>query len=193
EIAADLTRRNGRETAIVDDAERPVPLTFSWAMTHLSETVTEIVTTHQAPGYVVHFTQAAAVEHATSLLGAGTGIELTRAALDSINRRLVGFRFGAGFGKSLHRLLRRGIGVHHAGMLPRYRRLVEQLAQSGLLVVICGTDTTGVGINVPLPTVRVTGLRKFDGTRQRILRSRESLQIAGRAGRPGFDTAGYVV
>jgi superfamily II RNA helicase len=193
EIAADLTRRTGRETAIVDDAERPVPLTFSWAMTHLSETVTELVTTHQAPVYVVHFTQAAAVEHATSLLAARSGIELTRGARDSINERLVGFRFGAGFGKSLHKLVRRGIGVHHAGMLPRYRRLVEQLAQSGLLVVICGTDTLGVGINVPIRTVLFTGLAKFDGTRQRILRSREFLQIAGRAGRPGFDTAGYVV
>jgi hypothetical protein len=193
ELAADLTRRNGRETAIVDDAERPVPLTFSWAMTPLAETVTELVTTHQAPVYVVHFTQAAAVEHATSLLAARSGIELTREARDAINRRLVGFRFGAGFGKNLHKLVRSGIGVHHAGMLPRYRRLVEQLAQAGLLVVICGTDTLGVGINVPIRTVLFTGLAKFDGTRQRILRSREFLQIAGRAGRPGFDTAGYVV
>jgi hypothetical protein len=193
EIAGDLTRRTGRETAIVDDAERPVPLTFSWAMTHLSETVAEIVTTHQAPVYVVHFTQAAAVEHATSLLGARSGIELTREAREAINERLVGFRFGAGFGKTLHKLVRGGIGVHHAGMLPRYRRLVEQLAQSGLLVVICGTDTLGVGINVPIRTVLFTGLAKFDGNRQRILRSREFLQIAGRAGRPGFDTAGYVV
>jgi len=193
DIAADLTRRNGRETAIVDDAERPVPLTFSWAMTHLSETVTELVTTHQAPVYVVHFTQAAVVEHATALLAPRSGIELSREAREAINERLVGFRFGAGFGKSLHKLVRSGIGVHHAGMLPRYRRLVEQLAQAGLLVVICGTDTLGVGINVPIRTVLFTGLAKFDGTRQRILRSREFLQIAGRAGRPGFDTAGYVV
>src|SRR5262245_35132766 len=193
EIAADLTRRNGRETAIVDDAERPVQLHFSLAMTHLADTPTEPVTTHQAPVYVVHFTQAAAVEHATSLLSARSGIEPTREARDAINERLVGFRFGAGFGKTLQKLLRRGIGVHHAGMLPRYRRLVEQLAQAGLLVVICGTDTLGVGINVPIRTVLFTGLAKFDGTRQRILRSREFLQIAGRAGRAGFDTAGYVV
>ncbi len=192
-IATDLTRRNGRETATVDDAERPVPLSFSWAMTHLSETLTELVTTHQAPVYVVHFTQAAAVEQATTLLAARSGIEPTREARDAINARLVGFRFGAGFGKTLHKLVRRGIGVHHAGMLPRYRRLVEQLAQAGLLVVICGTDTLGVGINVPIRTVLFTGLAKYDGTRQRILRSREFLQIAGRAGRPGFDTAGYVV
>ena len=102
-------------------------------------------------------------------------------------------RFTAGFGKTLSRLLKKGIGVHHAGMLPRYRRLVEQLAQAGLLTVICGTDTLGVGINVPIRTVLFTGLAKFDGRRQRILRTREFLQIAGRAGRAGFDTAGYVV
>ncbi len=193
DLAKDLTRRNGRETAVVDDAERPVPLTYSWAMTHLSETLEELVSTHQAPVYVVHFTQAAAVEHATSLLNARSAIDPTREARDAIAERLVGFRFGAGFGKTLQRLVRKGIGVHHAGMLPRYRRLVEQLAQAGLLVVICGTDTLGVGINVPIRTVLFTGLAKFDGSRQRILRSREFRQIAGRAGRAGFDTAGYVV
>lgn len=192
EIAADLTRRNGRETAVVDDAERPVPLTFTWAMTHLADTLEELVTTHQAPVYVVHFTQMAAVEHATNLLAA-KGIQPTREAKDAIAERLVGFRFGAGFGKTLQKLVRRGIGVHHAGMLPRYRRLVEQLAQSGLLTVICGTDTLGVGINVPIRTVLFTGLAKFDGSKMRILRSREFLQIAGRAGRAGYDTAGYVV
>ena len=191
----DLTRRNGRETAVVDDAVRPVPLHFSWAMTPLAETLEELVSTRQAPVYVVHFTQAAAVEHATSLVSPGsTGIvRLTREEKDRIAERIGGFRFGAGFGKTLSKMLRNGIGVHHAGMLPRYRRLVEQLAQLGLLQVICGTDTLGVGINVPIRTVLFTGLAKFDGTRQRILRTREFLQIAGRAGRAGFDTAGYVV
>lgn len=194
ELREDLTRRNGRESVLVDQAERPVPLTFTWAMTPLPETLEELVTTGQAPVYVVHFTQAAAVEHATSLLHAswmaprqarGTDAELVEA--------LAGVRFAAGFGKTLGKLLRKGIGVHHAGMLPRYRRLVEQLAQAGLLRVICGTDTLGVGINVPIRTVLFTGLAKFDGRRQRILRTREFLQIAGRAGRAGFDTAGYVV
>ena len=193
ELAADLTRRNGRATAVVDDAVRPVPLVFSWVMTHLPDTLAELIESHQAPVYVVHFTQANAVEHATALLAARPGVPLSREARESINERLVGFRFGAGFGKTLHKLVRRGIGVHHAGMLPRYRRLVEQLAQAGLLVVICGTDTLGVGINVPIRTVLFTGLAKFDGTRQRILRSREFMQIAGRAGRAGFDTMGYVV
>jgi superfamily II RNA helicase len=193
ELAGDLTRRNGRETAVVDDAVRPVPLSFSWSLTPLDETLEELVTTGQAPVYVVHFTQAAAVEHATSLLARGGTFDAPRETRDRIAARLANVRFAAGFGRTLAKLLRRGIGVHHAGMLPRYRRLVEQLAQAGLLTVICGTDTLGVGINVPIRTVLFTGLAKFDGQRQRVLKTREFLQIAGRAGRAGFDTAGYVV
>jgi len=192
QLAADLTRRNGRETAVVDDAVRPVPLTFSWSLTPLEETLQELVTTGQGPVYVVHFTQAAAVEQASGLLGKSI-FDARREAKEAIAARLADVRFAAGFGKTLSKLLRRGIGVHHAGMLPRYRRLVEQLAQAGLLTVICGTDTLGVGINVPIRTVLFTGLAKYDGQRQRVLKSREFLQIAGRAGRAGFDTAGYVV
>jgi len=192
ELAADITRRNGRETAVVDDAVRPVPLTFSWSLTPLEETLQELVTTGQGPVYVVHFTQAGAVEQATKTLNAKV-FDASREARAQIADRLADVRFTAGFGKTLSQLLRRGIGVHHAGMLPRYRRLVEQLAQAGLLTVICGTDTLGVGINVPIRTVLFTGLAKYDGQRQRVLKSREFLQIAGRAGRAGFDTAGYVV
>ena len=194
EIAEDLTRRNGRDTAIVDDAERPVPLSFTWALTPLAETLEELVSTKQSPVYVVHFTQKEAVEQATNLLNNKLiSTALTPEHKEAIAERLGGFRFGAGFGKTLSKLLRRGIGVHHAGMLPRYRRAVEQLAQAGLLTVISGTDTLGVGINVPIRTVLFTGLAKYDGSRSRILRTREFLQIAGRAGRAGFDTAGYVV
>ncbi|MCW3158432.1 DEAD/DEAH box helicase [Micropruina sonneratiae] len=196
-IAADLERRTGREVAIVAEAERPVPLTFRYAMTPLEETLDELVETHQAPVYVVHFTQAAAVEHAVSLLARGTVKKASRAGAGvragTAADPLEGFRFAAGFGKTLSKLLKAGIGVHHAGMLPKYRRLVEQLAQQGRLTVVCGTDTLGVGINVPIRTVLFTGLAKFDGSRQRVLRTREFLQIAGRAGRAGFDTAGYVV
>src|SRR6478609_9009772 len=192
DLAADISRRNGRDTTVVDDAVRPVPLNFSWQLTPLIETLEELVTTGQAPVYVVHFTQKDAVDGATSLLNAGWA-SADKAQRDELKERLAGFRFGAGFGKTLAKLLRRGIGVHHAGLLPRYRRLVEQLAQAGLLGVICGTDTLGVGINVPIRTVLFTGLAKYDGNRSRVLRTREFLQIAGRAGRAGFDTAGYVV
>jgi hypothetical protein len=189
-LREDLTRRNGRESVLVDQAERPVPLTFTYAMTPLAETLEELVTTGQAPVYVVHFTQKDAVDHATTLLTVGW---VTPPDKEELARRLEPVRFAAGFGATLVKLLRKGIGVHHAGMLPRYRRLVEQLAQLGLLRVICGTDTLGVGINVPIRTVLFTGLAKFDGRRQRVLRTREFLQIAGRAGRAGYDTAGYVV
>ena len=194
EIADDLARRTGVEVAIVAEAERPVPLSFRYAMTPLEETLEELVETRQAPVYVVHFTQAAAVEHAVALLGQGFAKRSAGARRPVDDADLLhGFRFAAGFGKTLSKLLKAGIGVHHAGMLPKYRRLVEQLAQRGRLSVICGTDTLGVGINVPIRTVLFTGLAKFDGSRQRVLHTREFQQIAGRAGRAGFDTTGYVV
>ncbi len=189
-LREDLTRRTGRDTALIDDAERPVPLLFSWSLEPLHELLEELVHAGQAPAYVVHFTQASALERAQALLSAKF---CTREERDAIADAIGGFRFTAGFGRTLSRLVRSGIGVHHAGMLPRYRRLVEQLAQTGLLKVICGTDTLGVGINVPIRTVVFTGLAKFDGARHRLLKAREFHQIAGRAGRPGFDTTGFVV
>ncbi|MDO3649027.1 DEAD/DEAH box helicase [Nocardia mangyaensis] len=189
-FATDLERRTGRSTAVVAGTERPVPLTFSYVRTPITETLEELVTTHQAPVYVVHFTQAAALERAQAL----TSVNLaSRAEKDAIAAAIGEFRFATGFGKTLSRLIRHGIGVHHAGMLPKYRRLVEKLAQDGLLKVVCGTDTLGVGINVPIRTVLLTGLTKFDGVRTRRLKAREFHQIAGRAGRAGFDTMGTVV
>ena len=190
EIRADLTRRTGRETALVDDAPRPVPLTFRYAMTPLAETIDELIADRETPAYIVHPTQAAAIEHAKSLL---TTVKISKEQKDQIAEHIGDFRFAAGFGKTLSKLVRSGIGVHHAGMLPKYRRLVEQLAQAGLLQIICGTDTLGVGINVPIRTVLFTGLAKYDGHRDRVLKAREFQQIAGRAGRAGFDTVGYVV
>jgi superfamily II RNA helicase len=186
----DLARRTGRPTAVVRSAERPVPLLFSYVMTPLHETVEELLATRQAPVYIVHFTQAAAIEQAQALMSINV---CTRQEKDAIADLIGNFRFTAGFGKTLSRLVRHGIGVHHAGMLPRYRRLVETLAQAGLLKVICGTDTLGVGINVPIRTVLFTALSKYDGSKTRLLQAREFHQIAGRAGRAGFDTTGYVV
>src|SRR5215218_3288495 len=118
---------------------------------------------------------------------------LSRPEKDEIAQLIGRFRFAPGFGTTLAKFVRHGIGVHHAGMLPKYRRLVERLAQAGLLKVICGTDTLGVGINVPIRTVVFSALSKFDGTRMRLLNAREFHQIAGRAGRAGYDTAGTVV
>src|SRR5487761_1666867 len=181
----DLTRRTGRATAVIKNAERPVPLIFSYLVQPLQETLEELLTTNQAPVYVVHFTQAAALEQAQALMSTNM---CTRQEKDKIAETIGDFRFAAGFGKTLSRLVRHGIG-----MLPKYRRLVETLAQGGLLKVICGTDTLGVGINVPIRTVVFTALAKYDGKKTRLLQAREFHQIAGRAGRAGYDTAGRVV
>ncbi|NLP85039.1 DUF3516 domain-containing protein [Microbacterium sp. CFH 90308] len=189
-IAEDLERRTGRAVARVTGVERPVPLHFSYARTPIHETVEELLHTGQSPIYVVHFSQAAAMERAQAL----SSIRIvSREQRDEIADAIGGFRFTTAFGRTLSRYVRAGIGVHHAGMLPRYRRLVETLAQRGLLRVICGTDTLGVGINVPIRTVLITALSKYDGTRMRQLSAREFHQISGRAGRAGFDTAGTVV
>ncbi len=186
----DLTRRSGRETVAITGTQRPVPLEFSWVLTAVHETIELLLRDDRGPVYVVSFTQASAVEQAQAL----TSVELVSSARKAAIKDAVGgFRFGKGFGATLRRLVLHGVGVHHAGMLPKYRRLVETLAQAGLLAVICGTDTLGVGINVPIRTVLLTSLTKYDGRKQRVLRAREFHQIAGRAGRAGFDTVGYVV
>ncbi len=189
-FADDLKRRTGREAAVVTSVQRPVPLHHWYETTPLHETISDLLGAGQAPIYVVQFTQAGALELAQAI----TSINPTsREQKDRIAEAIGDFRFAAGFGRTLSRLVRLGIGVHHAGMLPKYRRLVEQLAQAGLLTIIAGTDTLGVGINVPIRTVLLTSLVKYDGTRMRHLQAREFHQVAGRAGRAGYDTAGTVV
>lgn len=185
-----LTESTGRETVLVANATRPIPLHFYYVTSTINETIEEIASTGQAPVYVVHFSQADAIERAQSLLSVNL---VSRERKDRIAEAIGDFRFGPGFGKTLSKLVRHGIGVHHAGMLPKYRRLVEQLAGQGLLTVISGTDTLGVGINVPIRTVLLTALSKYDGDRTRHLSAREFHQLAGRAGRAGFDTAGTVM
>ena len=186
----DLETRTGRPVSVIADAPRPVPLDFRWSLDPLEDTIAKIIEERDAPVYIVHFTQKEALEQAQAMLGQKI---LTPTERERIRELIGDFRFSRGFGQTLSRLVRDGIGVHHAGMLPKYRRLVERLAQSGLLKVICGTDTLGVGINVPIRTVLLTGLAKFDGKRMRLLNAREFHQIAGRAGRAGYDTVGHVV
>jgi superfamily II RNA helicase len=186
----DLDRRTGRSTAVIASVERPVPLHFEYVTSTLHDTINERLETHQAPIYVVHFSRAAAIEQAQALISLKI---CSREEKDKIAALIGNFRFTTGFGRTLSRLVRNGVGVHHAGMLPRYRRLVERLSQAGLLKIICGTDTLGVGINVPIRTVLITSLSKYDGVKARLLSAREFHQIAGRAGRAGFDTSGTVI
>lgn len=185
----DLTKRTGREVAHITNAKRPVPLDFNYTLDDIPTLVKRLLDAERYPMYIVHFSQAAAVKTAQDL--ATTSI-ISRSEREAVTKAIQHVRFGPGFGKILSRLLKAGIGVHHAGMLPRYRRLVEQLTSRGLLSVICGTDTLGVGINVPIRCVVLTALAKYDGRRERHLSAREFHQIAGRAGRAGFDTVGYV-
>ena len=190
DIAASLGRRSGRKVDVVADAPRPVPLEYRYVLSPLEATIELALREGKAPLYVVHFAQDAALDSAQSLASYGVA---TKEQREAVKEAIKGTRFTTGFGKTLKRLLGCGVGVHHAGMLPRYRLLVERLAQQGLLPVICGTDTLGVGINVPIHTVLLTALAKYDGRKQRRLKAREFHQIAGRAGRAGFDTEGLVI
>ena len=189
-ISAALHEQTGAPVDEVTDAPRPVPLAYDYVDTALEGTVELALRRGEAPLYIVHFSQDAALATAQSLANFGVA---TKEQREAIKEAAHGTRFTTAFGKILKRLLANGVGVHHAGMLPRYRLLVERLAQQGLLPVICGTDTLGVGINVPIHTVVLTALTKFDGYRMRRLRAREFHQIAGRAGRAGFDTEGMVI
>jgi len=189
-IRADLERRSGRKVSLVTSEERPVPLDYSYRETPLHETVSDLLEEGKAPIYVVSFTQRETAELAQSLTSLSVA---TRAERDAIARALGDFAFDSPYGKELARLVRAGIGIHHAGLLPKYRLLVEQLSQQGLLKVISGTDTLGVGVNIPIRTVLFTKLAKFDGRKVGPLSVRDFRQIAGRAGRKGFDERGSVV
>jgi superfamily II RNA helicase len=185
-----LADYSGREVAHVHSDVRPVPLDFEYRETPLHETLDALVRGGLAPVYVVSFTQRECAELAQGATSAGLATRDERARVASA---IAGTRFDTPYGRELKRLLGHGIGVHHAGLLPRYRLLVEQLAQAGSLKVIFGTDTLGVGVNVPIRTVVFTSLSKFDGEKVAILRVRDFKQIAGRAGRKGFDDRGAVV
>lgn len=185
----DLEARSRRTCAVVEDAPRPVPLEWNYTELDTATLMEQLVAEGRWPVYLVHFSQREAVASAAALASSNL---LTRSQREEVTQLLAGFPFARKFGKMLSRLLRLGVGIHHAGMLPRYRRLVEQLTQRGLLAVVCGTDTLGVGINVPIKTVVLSSLVKYDGQRRRQLSAREFHQIAGRAGRAGYDTQGFV-
>ena len=185
----DLEARTGRPAVTVAGSERPVPLITEYRETPLHESVDELLRSDRAPVYIVHFTQQAAAEKAQDLCSLDV---LTKDEKAAVRAEVGGFRFDTPIGKDLRRFIGHGIGLHHAGLLPRYRLLMEKLAQAGLLKMICGTDTLGVGVNVPIRTVLFTQLCKYDGTTTRLLSNREFQQVAGRAGRRGFDDEGHV-
>jgi superfamily II RNA helicase len=185
-----LRDETGREVAHVWSDQRPVPLDYEYRETPIQETVEELLEQGRAPIYVVNFTQRECAELAQALTSARIA---SREQRTRIAEALGEFRFDTPYGRDLKRFLSAGIGLHHAGLLPKYRLLVEQLSQQGHLRVICGTDTLGVGVNIPIRTVLLSRLSKFDGEKVRLLQAREFKQITGRAGRRGFDVQGSVV
>jgi hypothetical protein len=189
-IVESLERLTDRDVAQVTSAERPVPLEYTYREIPLTSTIVSLAEQGRTPIYVVSFTHRECSELAQALTSLNL---LAREQRREVADFIAGFRFDTPFGKDLRRCLGHGIGLHHAGLLPKYRRLVERLAQAGKLAVICGTDTLGVGINVPIRSVLFTKLCKYDGGQTRRLSAREFKQIAGRAGRRGYDTAGDVV
>lgn len=186
----EITRVTGAPSVTVRSDRRPVPLTFEYSETPLAERVAQLVESDKAPVYLVYFTQRAASESAQGWMSLNLTTKAEKAALAEA---LKDEKFNSPYGKDMRRWLRHGIGVHHAGLLPKYRILVERLAQQGLLKIICGTDTLGVGINVPIRTVLFTQLWKYDGRKAAVLSVRDFRQVAGRAGRRGFDDEGLVV
>jgi superfamily II RNA helicase len=189
-IREDLEARSQKKVAEVRGAHRPVPLEFSYLEAPAHEAIGTLVREGKTPLYVVHFSQNEATEQAQALMSVDY---CSKEEKKAIHEAIRGFRFHSPFGSTIRRYLMHGVGLHHAGLLPRYRLLVERLAQQGLLKIICGTDTLGVGINVPIRTVLFTQLCKYDGQKVDILKVRDFKQIAGRAGRAGFDSRGYVV
>lgn len=189
-IATALEKFSGRQVIKVQGGERPVPLNFSYEELTFAEAVPKLVEEDKAPVYLVNFTQKSCAERAQDLTSLAL---LDKEARKQLADELAGFRFDTPYGKELSRFIKAGIGVHHAALLPKYRMLVEKLAQKGLLKVISGTDSLGVGVNVPIRTVLFTQLCKFDGNKSSLLSARAFHQIAGRAGRRGFDNVGYVV
>lgn len=183
----DLT---GTATALVKSDVRPVPLEFEYSTTALEDKIEELVAADRAPIYLVHFSQLACAKTAQDLMSRNFCSKDEKQAIADL---LVDADFRSPYGKEMKKFLRHGLGIHHAGLLPKYRTLVEKLAQNGLLKVICGTDTLGVGVNVPIRTVVFTRLFKYGGESNKTLTVRDFKQIAGRAGRRGFDNVGYVV
>lgn len=185
-----MTTLNGRDTVVVRGMQRPVPLEYKYEDLPLHQTIARLIDRGRAPVYVVCFTQANCATTAQDLLSVDFCSKDEKRAIATA---LEGTDFSSPYGKDIQRLLRHGVGLHHGGLLPRYRILVERLAQKGLLKIIVGTDTLGVGVNIPIRTVLLTQLYKYDGQKAAILSVRDFHQIVGRAGRKGFDDLGTVV
>jgi hypothetical protein len=177
--------------ALVDSRERKVPLVHDFREDMLIDTVRELAHGGDVPAIVFVFGREQCFEVARLLKSCRrfTSDE-EKATIEKLCDEAL---LSGGGAKELRPLLGHGIGIHHAGILPRYKQLVEQLALDRLIKFVVSTETIAAGINLPARTVVFPSLRKFIKQAPRLLTSAEYHQMAGRAGRPQFDDRGLAI
>jgi len=183
-----------RGLELVQSAERKVPLSFQWVpdkllTEHLQDMAQGDAEARKTPALVFCFNREECWSVAEELKGKDM---LSEGQQKQLVARLAPSDWTKGAGPKLKQILMRGVGVHHAGMLPRYRRIVEELFQQKLLSVCVCTETLSAGINLPARSVVLPSLLKGMPGKQRIIDSSTAHQIFGRAGRPQFDKQGYI-
>ncbi|QOV90388.1 DEAD/DEAH box helicase [Humisphaera borealis] len=189
-----MARSLDRRVTLVEGRERKVPLHFHWVGDELLPDFVESIargedTRRRTPLLIFCFDREICWVTADVLKGRDVFVEGQRKALLD---RLESFDFSVGSGNKLRTFLTRGIGIHHAGLLPRYRRVVEMLFQEKLLPVCVCTETLAAGINLPARSVILTTLVKGPRDKKKLIDPSAAQQMFGRAGRPQFDTEGHV-
>jgi len=185
----ELTRRVGME--LVDSRERKVPLVHEFREEMMIDTVRDLAFSGDVPAIVFVFGREQCFEVARLLKSCRrfTSDE-EKAKVEAMCDEAL---LPSGASKELRPLLAHGIGIHHAGILPRYKQLVEQLALERLIKFVVSTETIAAGINLPARTVVFPSLRKFIKKEPRLITAAEYHQMAGRAGRPQFDDRGLAI
>jgi superfamily II DNA/RNA helicase len=194
EFLAWLERSHQRKLELVEGKERKIPLSYHWVPDQLlGEQIVEMTKgdpqARKTPALVFCFNRDECWSVAEQLKGLPLlGSEQKgplNAAVDRLDWKL-------GVGPKLQQMLRRGVGVHHAGMLPKYRRVVEDLFEKKLLAVAVCTETLAAGINLPARSVLVSSLVKGPFGKEKLIDPSTAHQIFGRAGRPQYDREGFV-
>jgi superfamily II DNA/RNA helicase len=194
EFVSWMARSLDRRVTLVEGTERKVPLHFHWVGDELLADFLEQIargqeTQRRTPALVFCFDREVCWATAEVLRGKDLFAEGQRQPLLD---RLEDFDFSIGSGNKLRTMLARGIGIHHAGLLPRYRRVVETLFQEKLLPYCVCTETLAAGLNLPARSVLLTTLVKGPRDKKKLIDTGAAQQIFGRAGRPQFDSEGHV-
>lgn len=185
----ELTRRV--TMALVDSRERKVPLVHEFREEMIIDTVRELAFSGDVPAIVFVFGREQCFEVARLLKSCRRfTTDEEKAKVEAMCDEAL---LPSGASKELRPLLTHGIGIHHAGILPRYKQLVEQLALERLIKFVVSTETIAAGINLPARTVVFPALRKFVKQAPRLVTAAEYHQMAGRAGRPQFDDRGLAI